>query len=347
MEFDPPTRAAIVGCGSMARASVRGILSDFHSTDIGFVCEPSMASYRQTVDIFHAAGREAPANVPELERMLDEYATSLEAVYIATPHVLHFSQAKACLEAGLDVLVEKPMVMNAHEAKELIEVRDRTGRLLVVGFQGSLSPQVRRAVALLRSQELGPVQSISGLVWQNWGGMFEDAWRSNPEISGGGFLFDTGAHMLNTVSDLAGEDFAVISALLDNKGGPVEVNAVIMGRLQSGALVTIHACGDTTQSCASDVRVFCSNGVLRTTVWGDSLEITKGQPRAWRLTGSSREEGWEPVKVRATRGVWEEFLSTREGLIDNPSPPELGLRMALIWDAIKQSAERDGAPVRI
>ena len=346
MRFDPPTRAAIIGCGNMARATVRGILSGFHNTSIEVVCEPSTESYGQMVDVFQAAGRETPANVPDLERMLDEHASGLDAVYIATPHVLHFSQAKACLEAGLDVLVEKPMVMNAQEASSLIEARDRTGRLVVVSFQGSLSPQVRRAVEMLRSQELGPVQSISGVVWQNWGGLFADAWRLNPAVSGGGFLFDTGAHMLNTVCDLAGEDFTVISALLDNKGGPVEVNAVIMGRLRSGALVTINACGDTAPSCASDVRVFCSNGVLRTTVWGRSLEIMKCQPQGWRLTGSSREEGWEPVDVRDSRGVWEEFLSAREGLIENPSPPELGLRMALIWDAIKQSAERDGAPVR-
>ena len=347
MKFDPTTRAAIVGCGDMARASVRGILADFQNTRIEVVCEPSAESYRQTAEIFQAAGREAPANVPDLERMLDAWAGSLDAVYIATPHVLHFSQARACLEAGLDVLVEKPMVMNSGEARDLIETRDRTGRLLVVAFQGSLSPQVRRAVEMLRSGELGPVRSISGMLWQNWGGMFAEAWRSRPEISGGGFLFDTGAHMLNTVCDLAGEDFAVISAILDNKGGPVEVNAVIMGRLRSGALVTINACGDTTRSCASDVRVFCSEAVLRTTVWGDSLEIMQGQPQDWRLTGSSREEGWEPVDVRETRGVWEEFLSAREGLIANPSPPELGLRMALIWDAIRQSAEQDGSPVRM
>ena len=346
MRFDPPTRAAVIGCGNMARGTVRGILSRFQNTTIGVVCEPSMESYRQMVDVFQAAGREAPANVPDLGRMLDEHADGLDAVYIATPHVLHYSQAKACLESGLDVLVEKPMVMNTEEARALIEARDRTGRLVVVAFQGSLSPQVRRAVELLRSQELGPVQSISGVVWQRWGGLFADAWRTDPAVSGGGFLFDTGAHMLNTVCDLAGEDFTSISALMDNKDGPVEINAAIMGRLRSGALVTIHACGDTAPSCASDVRVFCSNGVLRTTIWGHSLEVMKHQPQDWRLTGSSREEGWEPVDVRDSRGVWEEFLSTREGLIENPSPPELGLRMALIWDAVNQSAERDGAPVR-
>ena len=47
------------------------------------------------------------------------------------------------MEAGLDVLLEKPMVMNAAEAEHLIAIQQRTGRLLVVAFQGSLSPQVR------------------------------------------------------------------------------------------------------------------------------------------------------------------------------------------------------------
>ena len=53
-----------------------------------------------------------------------------------TPHALHFEQASACLEAGLDVLLEKPMVMNAEEATALISTRDRTGRLLVVVVPG-------------------------------------------------------------------------------------------------------------------------------------------------------------------------------------------------------------------
>ena len=174
----------------------------------------------------------------------------------------------------------------------MIGARDRTGRLLVVAFQGSLSPQVRRAVEMLRSGELGPVRSISGMLWQNWGGMFAEAWRSRPEISGGGFLFDTGAHMLNTVCDLAGEDFAVISAILDNKGGPVEVNAVIMGRLRSGALVTINACGDTTRSCASDVRVFCSEG-------------RSPDHRLGRFTGdhAAAAAGLAPYRIEPGRGM--------------------------------------------
>ena len=347
MEFDPVVRAAVIGCGGLARNRVQGMLADFRNTEIPVVCEPSEDAFEQTAAVFEQAGRARPVNVPDLTNLLEDYAGQLDAAYVVTPHVLHFSQANACMNAGLDVLVEKPMVMNAEEARSLIETRDRTGRMLTVAFQGSLLPHVRKAGEILRSGELGQIQTISGVIWQNWVGLSADSWRMKPELSGGGFVFDSGAHMLNTVSDLAGEDFADVWALFDYQGNPVEVNAVIMGRLRSGVLVTIHACGSTAESCASDIRVFCSNAALRTGAWGESLEVLRRQPSDWQLTGLRRDQGWEPVEVRDSRGVWEEFLSAREGAIVNPSPPELGLRMALLWDAIRESASQDGAPVRL
>ncbi len=73
---------------------------------------------------------------------------------------------------------------------------------------------------MLRSGELGPILNISAVVWQDWATLTEGTWRQQPELSGGGFLFDTGAHMLNTVSDLAGEDFADVAAWLEDDGRP-------------------------------------------------------------------------------------------------------------------------------
>ncbi len=347
MTFDPTVRAAIIGCGAAGRSRIRSILAGFDNTSIEVVCEPSPDAYAEAAAIFEEAGRPAPPNVPDLDRLLGEHAHGLDAVFVVTPHAMHFSQAKACLEAGLDVLLEKPMVMNVQEALELIEARDRAGRTLVVSFQGSLSPHIRKAVEMLRSGELGHVQTISGVIWQNWGGDFRDGWRWDPMVSGGGFMFDSGAHMLNTVSDLAGEDFTDVWALFENDGAPVDINAAIMGRLESGILVTIHAAGQTAPSCASDIRVFCTRAALRTGAWGESLEILHAQPPNWQETGISRDQGWEIVPVRESRGVWEEFLSAREGRIVNPSPAELGLRMAHLWDAIRESAARDGEPVRL
>jgi predicted dehydrogenase len=324
----------MIGCGGMARWHVRAMLQQAETTQLTMMCEPSEDQYAQTAALFVEAGLAAPPNQPDLDRLLREHGDRLDAAFIITPHVLHHDQTIACMEAGLDVLLEKPMVMNAGEARSLIAARDRTGRLLVVAFPGSLSPQIRTASAMLRSGELGRLWNISATVWQNWGPLTAGTWRQNPVVSGGGFLFDTGAHMLNTIADLAGEDFVSVAAWLDDNDRPVDTRAAVMGRLASGALVTMNGSGEAIPSCASDVKVFCEKAILRTGVWGERLEIQRAGAKALRK-----------VKVPASLGVWEQFLAVREGRVVNPCPPEVGLRMARLWDAIVASAARGGQTV--
>lgn len=330
-----PIRVALIGSGLMARHHISVILAEFPDSEISVICEPSAANYTAVADQFKAAGKPVPPNEPNFERLLADYRSRLDVTFILSPHAYHHDQAIASMEAGLDVLLEKPMVMNAAEAHNLIATRDRTGKLLVVAFQGSLSPHIRTASTMLHSGELGKLLNISAVIWQDWATNTTGTWRQEPAISGGGFLFDTGAHMLNTVADLAGEEFTEVAAWLDNRGRPVEILAAIMGRLESGALVTMNACGETAPSCASDIRVFCTEGFLRTGAWGGFLEMQRPGERAL-----------EPVEVPASLGVWDQFLAVREGRIPNPSPPEVGLRMARLYDAIKESAALNGAPVR-
>ena len=92
------------------------------------------------------------------------------------------------------------MVLSVAEAEALIRTRDETGRLLVVAFNGTLSPYLREAQARIRRGELGELRSISATVWQHWDRRTGGTWRQVPAVSGGGFLFDTGAHMLNTAA---------------------------------------------------------------------------------------------------------------------------------------------------
>jgi predicted dehydrogenase len=330
----PKTRVAMIGCGGMARYHIREIMKQTDGSEITVMCEPSEAAYEASVQLYLDAGLEPPPNQPDLARLLADYP--LDAAFIITPHAFHHDQTVACLEAGLDVLLEKPMVMNGAEAESLIAVQERTGRLLVVAFPGSLSPRIRKAAAMLRSGELGRLLSISATVWQDWGPNTENTWRQVPALSGGGFLFDTGAHMLNTVVDLAGEEFAQVAAWLDDNGRPVETMGVVMGRLRSGAWVTLHACGEAIPSCASDVRVFCSDAILRTGIWGERLEIQCRDADRLRA-----------VRTPRSTGVWQQFQAVRRGEIANPSPPEVGLRMARLYDAIKASAAQGGQPVQL
>lgn len=330
----PRVRMAFVGCGGMARSHTRRILNQQDTTEITIVCEPSANSYEAFCELFEEAGKPPPPNEPDLEKLLQN--GELDAAFIITPHVLHFSQAKACLEAGLDVLLEKPMVMNAEEALALIDVRDRSGQLLSVSFNGSMSPQVRTGVKILRSGRLGRILNISAVVWQNWLSFTTGLWRQDPEIAGGGFLFDTGAHMLNTISDLAGEDFVDVAAWMDDQGTPVDITGAVIARLKSGALVSMNAAGNTQCKIGSDVRVLCEKGMLQTGVWGERLLIQE-----------TEDEELMEVELPESLGTWQQFLRVRAGEMENPCPPEIGLRMARLWDAIKESAGQEGKPVTV
>ena len=329
-----PVRMAMIGCGGMARHHLRMILKQTKTTEIVAISEPSAEAMEETAKVFKEATHPLPPNIPDLDKMLAEHKP--DAVFIITPHALHHDQAARCLESGVDVLMEKPMVMNAEEAKSLIEVRDRTGKLLSVAFNGSLSPQIREATRMLRSGELGKLLSISATIWQGWGEGTAGKWRQVPEISGGGFMFDTGAHMMNTVADLAGEPFTEVAAWTDDNGRPVETAAVVIARLASGAMVTLHGCGETIRTCKSDIRVFCDEGIIRTGAWGEFLELQR-----------QGDAEFGEVSLPKTMGAWEQFLAVRNGEFANPSPPEVGLRMAGLYDAINASAARNGVPVKV
>lgn len=327
--------AAMIGTGGMARHHTSAILQQQETTNIMAVCEPSGAAYEAFCDLYDEVGLTPPPNEPELSQMLAKYGDELDAAFIITPHVFHYDHASSCLEAGVDVLLEKPMVMNADEARRLIDVRDATGSLLTVAFNGSLSPQIRTAVKMLRAGDLGDILNVHAVVWQCWKDNTSGTWRQIPEVAGGGFLFDTGAHLLNTVSDLVGEDFVEVAAFLDNRSTPVDILGSVMARTESGVLVTLSGCGEAIKSCHSDVRVFCQEAILRTGVWGERLEIQR-----------DGDDELSPIDVPESLGSWDQFLAVRSGAMENPSPPEVGLRMARLWDSIQASAKQGGQLVK-
>jgi predicted dehydrogenase len=312
------------------------MLAQQDTTQVVVVSEPAAEAYHTLVTQYEELGLAPPPNEPDLDKLLATYGSELDASFIITPHAYHYAQTKACLEAGLDVLLEKPMVVNAQEAEGLIEARDRTGKRLVVAFPGSLSPRIRTATAMLRNGELGELLSIHGMAWEHWRTPNLGTWRLVPEIAGGGFFFDTGAHMLNTIADLAGEEFTEVAAWFDNRGTPVEIVGVAMAKLASGGLVTFHACGDAGGRARSDIRVACTLGNLYAGIWGEKLAVQR-----WP------SDEWNDIEVPPSLGVWQQFLAVRDGSIPNPCPPEVGLRMARLWDAIRASAALNGTPVTV
>lgn len=331
-------RTLIVGAGAMARNHIETMLKQQDTTEIVALCDPSQPQLALALELFEKYDALAPTTGLELEALLRELDGELDAALIVTPHAFHLRQATMCLQSGLDVLLEKPMVMNARQARKLIKTTKQTDKLLVVAFPGSLSPQIRAAKQILRQGKIGVVQSVNGMAWQNWKTNTANTWRQMPKLSGGGFMFDTGAHLLNTTCDLVGEDFVEVAAWLDNRGAPVDIIGTVMAKTKSGIYVTMHGCGDAFPTWASEIIVIGNGGLVRTGIWGERLQVQYGKTRG--LVFNPRN-----VQLPPSLGVWEQFLDVRAGKLENPCPPEVGLRMAKLWDAINESARQGGMPV--
>jgi len=320
----PKVRVIVVGTGGIARSHIKNMLAQAKTTSVvGFV-EVSPEQRDKTKALMRDLGIPCPPFHGSIRELVKAQGVA-DAAFICTPHKFHFENACDCLRLGLDVLIEKPMVLNASEAQRLIRLRDKTRRLVVVAFNGSLSPAVKKAKELLRAGAIGRITGLAAYTHQRWKTSTAGTWRQDPEISGGGFLFDAGSHMVNTSLELLGEDVAEVVALMDNRGTPVEINSTVSGRTRGGVTFSLTAIGDS-MDCTSQVMVIGDTGILETGIWGERLKLRKIGTREF-----------QPVPYPKSQGPWGQFLKVRAGRMKNPSPPEIGLRFAEMMDMIRQS----------
>ena len=256
-------RLGVIGAGLKAADYARGWAA-MDDVAIVAMAEVSEVSRKRFADTCEAAGAPRPAEYGDAESMLAAMQGQMDAVYVSTPHVFHGANALDVIEAGYDLLLEKPMVTTVDEALALVEAERRTGRTVVIAFQGGLSPLVHDTRDRARRGEFGELVSVSASIWEGWKTNYAGQWKQNPAISGGGFMFDTGAHMMNTVCVLADAEFARLSAFANNRGIAVDVATAVAARLTNGALVTFNAAGDARRAAlrpspSSTARPLCAS----------------------------------------------------------------------------------------
>jgi predicted dehydrogenase len=125
----------------------------------------------------------------------------VDALVIGTPNFLHASQAIAALNAGVHVMVEKPMAMNAHEAEQMCDAAEKSGATLMVAHCWRFDPDVLWLKE--QSSKLGKIIRTKGYgVHTHWG---PSGWFTKKELAGGGALADMGIHALDTARFLLGD----------------------------------------------------------------------------------------------------------------------------------------------
>ena len=135
----------------------------------------------------------------------------VDFISICTPNSTHFPSAKACLEAGFDVLCEKPMTMTVQEADELSALVKKTGRVFGLLHTYTGYPMVKLAKDIVKDGDLGRIRKVVVQYPQGWLGNLartmplKAAWRTDPKASDASCCMgDIGTHAANLAEYVTG-----------------------------------------------------------------------------------------------------------------------------------------------
>ena len=178
----------------------------------------------------------------DYESMLD--AERLDAVLIGTPHTLHYEMVTAALDRDLHVFCDKPLTTDLGHARELTDRAESTDRVLMVGYQRHLNPAIQSARE--RWQGAADPDYLSAEITQNWISRFEGTWRTDPDLSGGGNLYDTGSHLIDAVLWTTGLTPESVSAemVFADDARRVDERAILTIAFENGAHGTIAVHSD-------------------------------------------------------------------------------------------------------
>jgi predicted dehydrogenase len=257
----------------------------------------------------------------------------MDGVVIVTPHAHHFTQAVDAIQAGCHVLIEKPMVIRTEDALALISQAERHQRIVSIAFPGPFSVEFQYIRDQIARGELGEVQLVTGVCAQPWIRWVAGTWRADLELSGGGNMYDSGAHMFNAMLFLTGLSVREVYALVDRKDQEVDIVGTVNMRFEGGALGTAAVTGNSPVM-EQGIYIQGTKGSAKCSIYGGTMEVWIGKDRIKY-----------PV-VPATTSLQQNFVDCIRGRATTPSPPELGLRQAQLMDAIYESA-RIGRSVQV
>lgn len=289
----------------------------------------------------------------------------VDAVVIAVPNKFHAPLAIAALQAGKDVLIEKPMALTAQQCAQINKTARQHQRLVQVGFVHRYTAVARVAKALIEADRIGRIYHIKASMYRNRGIPGLGGWFTTKALSGGGPLIDLGVHVIDLALHLAGyplvdrvsgKTFAQFGPRMENYvfenmwAGPPKLEGVFdvedaahaLLRLQDGATMELNvtwAGNFPDNAMPSQVVLMGERGGLTFSLNSDKLTLT------------TEQDGYNVdvlPKFAFTPGFDEAFklqLQTFIGHVESRTTPdadgEAGRIVSAVIDAIYASSEQN------
>jgi predicted dehydrogenase len=276
----------------------------------------------------------------------------LDAVIVSSTPNVHHAQARAALDRGLHVLIEKPMTFTADEARELVETAAQNKLQLLVSCPWHFTRHGVEARRLIASGALGEIKMISILMTNpvdkllrginttpthGMDNVYVEPRKgsyNDPAVAGGGQIYCQVSHAAAYLTFLTGLRPAEVYARFDHDGSPNDIYNTLSITLENGALASIASTG-ATPLCERnyEVRVFGSKAILQLELWRGEMAL---------IDFDDKRTGFKPLspdEIYPSRAPALNFVDTVLNRAPNGSPGELGLASMEIIEAACESAQ--------
>jgi predicted dehydrogenase len=321
-------RLGIVGCGDIASYTALFTLLN-RRIHTAACCDRST----DTAAAFAKRWR-IPRSYGNYDRMLEN--ETLDAVYLAVPHDLHFAMASAAIQRGLHVLLEKPITRTLEEGQQIVLQAKEKGIRLGVNYQYRYDSGCHALARAVQAGSLGRIYyARCNIPFHREQKYFTRAsWHATQARSGGGTLITQGSHMLDIVLWVLGSQARYASGMTaQRRFQDVEVEDLAQGilEMENGALVQITSAMVANPEQALSIEVYGGKGT--------ALYSDKPFPRV-------RFRGVHPRKARLPVGGFHALQRSIEGfrawvIEDRPYliPGEQALPVLAAVEAIYRSSE--------
>lgn len=279
----------VIGAGGIAdRRGIPALLQD-------------LSSRITAVMDMNAEVAKAVAEKYGIERYYSDEKEMLEsekpdAVYIATPVKVHVQQAMLALSFGAHVFMEKPIAMNAAEAKGLLDAFRKKGKQLTIGYMMGYHSLHKKARNMIEKGRIGQITSVR-MFFSCWYPEIKGAWRQKKALGGGGCVMDLAVHCMELFSKVTGDEIASCRSFYSTEtfGYEVEDSAVIAFRSAAGTQGVIQVNFNIPDDCAvSRLEIYGTRGSM-------VLTGTLGQEDCGKMQFiSSAQTDYEAAQVRST-----------------------------------------------
>lgn len=202
------------------------------------------------------------------------FSAGIDIVSVCLPPQPHLEAALAAAQAGVHVLMEKPIARTLAEADQMIAACQSAGVYLMTGFTHHFYPEMREARRLVQSGAIGTPLTVLDSMSITYA--FVLPWYRDREISGGGVFMCNAVHGFDRVGWVLGQKISAVAAMVEaTTGRQGEDYGSVLARFDGGAQGTFFQHWGAYRTIMCEMQVYGDAGMLHVRSW-DSIELLAG-----------------------------------------------------------------------